>query len=336
VGVLLACDFVDVLDRLHLDVPVAQAGMGGGLAGPELATAVAAAGGLGTLGLAPAAQLREAIRHVRDGAPDRAVAVNLLMPFVRRSHVDVCVEARIDVAVMAFGIDRAMIQRLTERGVFVFVMVGTDGQAREAIGWGADGLIAQGCEAGGHIAGDTWAFTFLPRAIEAAGGRPVLLAGGIAAANDTRTALAAGADGVVAGTRFLLTHEARAHPEYQRRILAADKTFRTTLFGLGWPAPHRVVANAATRRWCHDDGSAKLAPRVINARSGVLAKLPDRGQASVPRLQRQHMPLFSPAAPIVGMPESAVDQMALYAGETVLRLTSVISAREAVGELAPG
>ena len=327
---------VDLLDRLRLEVPVAQAGMGGGLAGPELAVAVAAAGGLGTLGLASVAELRAGIRHVRDGAADRAVAVNLLMPFVRRGHVDVCVEERIDFAVMAFGIDRAMIEQLTDHGVLVFVMVGTDRHAREAIGWGADGLIAQGCEAGGHIAGDTSALMFLPRAIEAAGGRPVLLAGGIANADDTRAALAAGADAVVAGTRFLLTHEARAHPEYQRRILAADKTFRTTLFGLGWPAPHRVVANAATRRWCDADGRARPVPRLINAGSGMLAKLPNRGQALVPRLQTPRLPFFSPAAPTVGMPESVVEQMALYAGETVLRLTSVTSARQAVADLAAG
>ena len=198
------------------------------------------------------------------------------MPFVRRSHVEECVNSRIDVAVMAFGIDRGMIASLAEGGVFVFVMVGTERQADTAIAMGADGLIAQGCEAGGHIAGDTEALTFLPVARRIAAGRPVLLAGGIANANDTRAALAAGADGVVAGTRFLLTHESRAHPEYQRRILAADKTFRTMLFGLSWPAPHRVVANAATRRWCHDDGRARLAPRLVNAGSGALAKLPDR------------------------------------------------------------
>jgi nitronate monooxygenase len=284
---------MDLLDRLRLDVPVAQAGMGGGLAGPELATAVAAAGGLGTLGLLPTVLLRQAIQHIRDGAPGRAVAVNLLMPFVRRGHVDECVHSRIDVAVMAFGIDRAMIDRLTDGGVFVFVMVGTEGQA----------------------------------------GRPVLLAGGVATAADTRAAIAAGADGVVAGTRFLLTHESRAHPEYQRRILAADKTFRTTLFGMGWPAAHRVVANAATRRWCHADGRARLAPRIINAGSGLLAKLPDRSVASVIRLQAPTLPLFSPIAPTADMPDSMVDRTALYAGETVLRITNVISARQAVAEL---
>src|SRR5262245_7832457 len=106
--------------------------MGGGLAGPELAAAVAAAGGLGTLGLLPPAQLREAISEVRAAAPDRSVAVNLLMPFVRRSHVDACVQSRIDVAVVAFGIDRTLLQSLSEQGVFVFVMVGSDEQARRA------------------------------------------------------------------------------------------------------------------------------------------------------------------------------------------------------------
>jgi NAD(P)H-dependent flavin oxidoreductase YrpB (nitropropane dioxygenase family) len=182
--------------------------------------------------------LRAAIRQVREAAPDRLVAVNLLMPFVRRSHVEVCVESRINVAVIAFGMDWALQRWLAEHGVFVFVMAGTDEQARRAFVCGADGLIAQGCEAGGHIAGDTPALTFLPRALEVARGRPVLLAGGIAAADDTRAALSAGAAGVVAGTRFLLTDEARAHPEYKHRILAADNTFRTTLFGLG--GPHRI------------------------------------------------------------------------------------------------
>jgi nitronate monooxygenase len=327
---------VDLLDRLRLDVPVAQAGMGGGLAGAELAAAVAAAGGLGTLGLASPRRLREAIGAVRDAAPGRAVAVNLLMPFIRHGHVEACLQSRIDVAVMAFGLDRAMISQLIGHGVFVFVMVGTPLEARRAIDAGADGLIAQGAEAGGHLVGETSATMFLPRALDAADGRPVLLAGGVATAADTHAALASGASGVVSGTRFLLTHEARAHPEYQRRILAADKTLRTTLFGLGWPAPHRVVANAATRRWCHEDGSAKLAPRLINAGSGVLAKLPDRAQPAVVGLQAPRLPLFSPVAPTIDMPESSVERAALYAGDTVLRLTSVISARQAVADLTPG
>lgn len=325
---------MDLLDRLSLDVPVGQAGMGGGLAGPELAVAVAQAGGLGTLGLAPAGQLRESIARVRECAPGRAVAVNLLTPFLRRSQVSVCVRDNVDAAVVAFGGDRELVDELRAAGVFVLVMVGTQEQTRRAIEWGADGLIAQGGEAGGHLSGTTDALRFLPRAIAIANGRPVLLAGGIATGADTRAALSAGASGVVAGTRFLLTHESRAHPEYQRRVLAAEETFRTMLFGLGWPAPHRVIPNAATQRWCHADGTAKAVARVITRGSGILAKLPATTAAL--KLQTPRLPVFSPIAPTVGMPASAVDRAACYAGDSALRMTSVTSARQAVADLSPG
>jgi nitronate monooxygenase len=96
-----------------------------------------------------------------------------------------------------------------------------------------------------------------------------------------------------------------------------------------------VVANAATRRWCRDDGRAKLVPRLINAGSRMLANLPDGAIMPTTRMQTPHLPMFSPIAPTIGMPESAVERTALYAGETVLRMTSVISARQAVTDLAP-
>jgi nitronate monooxygenase len=325
---------VDLLDRLRLDVPVGQAGMGGGLAGYELAAAVAAAGGLGTLGLAPPGELRESIARVRDIAPGRAVAVNLLTPFLRRGHVSVCVRTGVDVAVVAFGGDRELVEELRRAGAFVFVMVGTEDQARRAVHWGADGLVAQGGDAGGHLSGTADAMQFLPTALTVACGKPVLLAGGIATKTDSRRAVAAGASGVIAGTRFLLTRESRAHPEYQRRILAADRTFRTMLFGLGWPAPHRVIANAATERWCEPDGTTAAVPRIINEASAFLAKFPPT--TSVLRLQNPKRPLFSPIAPTIGMPLSAVDRTACYAGESALRMSSVTSARQAVAELSPG
>lgn len=325
---------MDVLDRLRLDVPVAQAGMGGGLAGPELAVAVAQAGGLGTLGLMPPDQLRAAMREVRASAPGRAVAVNLLAPFTRRRHVLACADA--DVAVLAFGAEGAYLRYLRNAGVFVFVMVGSTAQAREAVQWGADGLIAQGFEAGGHLCGDDPAMTFLPKALEIADGRPVFLAGGIASGEDTRRALSAGASGVVAGTRFLLTHESNAHREYQRRVLLSDRTFPTMLFGVGWPSLHRVVANAATLRWCHRDGTEKLAPRLVNAGSKLAARLGDVGPEALLRLQHPRLPVFSPAAPTKQMPSDWVDRAALYAGESALRMKSVVSAREAVEELGAG
>jgi nitronate monooxygenase len=309
--------------------------MGGGLAGAPLAGAVANAGGLGTLGLALPSQLRTSIHQVHAEAPGRAVAVNLLMPFARRSHVAVCVDARIEVAVVAFGGDREIVEHLHDAGIFVFVMVGTEAQARDAISWGADGLIAQGREAGGHLVGTMPALNFLPHALAAAGQRPVFLAGGIATSADTRAALDAGADGVIAGTRFLLTHEANAHPEYQQRILDADKTIETTLFGLSWPLRHRVVPNAATRRWCRSDGTATRLPATLNACSRWLSVLGYLDAAVLIRLQSPALPVFTPLAPLDGMPDSAVDSGALYAGETVLRISGIISAQQAVEDLTP-
>lgn len=326
---------VDVLDRLRLDVPVAQAGMGGGIAGASLAAAVANAGGLGTLGLVTARQLRRAIDRVRAEAPGRAVAVNLLLPFLNRGHVDVCVRARVDVVVLAFGEKRGLIEHLRDAGIVVFVMVGTREQALRAVAGGADGLIAQGREAGGHLVGTMPALDFLPQALAVAGPRPVLLAGGIADRADTSAALAAGATGVVAGTRFLMTHEANASRAYQRRIIDADKTIETNLFGFSWPLRHRVLPNDATRRWCPDDGMAKAAPAVFNTVSGPLSVLGYFDAGPLLRLQSPGRPLFTPLPPVAGTPDSWVERAALYAGETALHIGEITSAQQAVRDLSP-
>ena len=327
---------MDIADRLRLDVPVGQAGMGGGLADGRLAATVAKAGGLGTIGLATPHQLRTSIDRVRAEAPGRAVAVNLLMPFVRRHHVAVCVDAGVDVVVLAFGEQQPLVEHFRDAGIFVFVMVGTRPQARAAVAWGADGLIAQGREAGGHLVGTVPALDFLPHALAAAGNRPVFLAGGIATRADTRAALDAGAIGVIAGTRFLLTHEANANPEYQRRIIQADKTIETNLFGLSWPLRHRAVPNAATRRWCGADGKARVLPAALDAATGPLSVLGYFDAGALLRLQSPARPFFTPLAPLAGMPDAWVDRAALYAGETALRIAELTPAERAVKDLSPG
>jgi NAD(P)H-dependent flavin oxidoreductase YrpB (nitropropane dioxygenase family) len=326
---------MDIADRLRLDHPIGQAGMGGGLAGAALAAAVANAGGLGTLGLVTPRQLRAAIADMRERAPGRAVAVNLLMHFVNRHHVEACVQSRVDAVVLAFGEKRRLVEHLRDAGVFVFVMVGTEAQARAAIARGADGLIAQGREAGGHLVGTMPALQFLPHALAAAENRPVWVAGGVATGADTRAALDAGASGVIAGTRFLLTHEANASREYQRRILQADKTIETNLFGLSWPLRHRVVPNAATRRWCGDDGKANRLPAALNAASRPLSVLGYFDAGALMRLQSPARPFFTPLAPVAGTPDSWVDHAALYAGETALRIGELTSAERAVDDLRP-
>ena len=194
---------MDLLDRLRLDVPVAQAGMGGGLAGPELAAAVAAAGGLGTSGWLPPDELREAIHQVRDAAPDRSVAVNLLMPFVRRSHVDSCVEIGNRCGRHRFR-DGSGAARNGSPSTACSFRHGRHRTSRhaEAIASAPTASSRRGAKRA-----DTWRaatatrWTFLRRRGRTAATAPILLAGGIATGH-TLAALAAGADGVVAGTGF--------------------------------------------------------------------------------------------------------------------------------------
>jgi hypothetical protein len=147
--------------------------------------------------------------------------------------------------------------------------------------------------------------------------------------------MAAGAAGVVAGIRFLLTHESGAHAAYQQRLLHCNKTIATTLFGLSWPARHRVAPNEAMRRWCHPDGTARRLPSILNVKSSVLARLgpEDADDRAILRLQRPSLPVFTPAAPTKDVPDHWIERSALYGGDSALRMHSVLSAAEALNSL---
>jgi NAD(P)H-dependent flavin oxidoreductase YrpB (nitropropane dioxygenase family) len=164
---------------------------------------------------------------------------------------------------------------------------------------------------------------------------PLLLAGGIAERADVQRALDAGAAAAVAGTRFLLSAESRAHPDYKRRLLAAEETLLTELFGLGWPAPHRVVANAATERQL-GGGGVPLVNRAINHLAAPGARLtPAALQLRLARAQRPGSRLLSPLGPTDDGPDNLLDAGPLYAGETVARIDEVRPAAELVAALTP-
>lgn len=328
---------MDLLDRLRLEHPIVQAGMGGGTSGAELAGAVSEAGGLGTVGIVLSPQaMHDEIARASAIAGDRPVAANLLVPFARPSHVQACIAAGADCVVLFCGFAPALVRRLRDAGVLVLQQVGTVQQAKHALADGVDGLIAQGVEAGGHVLGVEPALDFLPRALEIARGRPVLLAGGIADAPDARRALDAGASAVVCGTRFLLTEECAAHPSYKRRVLEASDTLHTLLFSVGWYEPHRVVPNAATERWCRRDPRGPAPVRAINrALAPLLRRLPPAASSAALRTQRRWLPLYGPASMLRGMDERLVDVTPLYCGECAARIDGVVPAVEAVRQLAP-
>jgi len=317
--------------------------MGGGLSRHELAAAVSDARGLGTIAVNGAGAIRRELAAAR-ALTGRPLAVNVLLPFSRRDWFEAAAEA--DVVVTFWGQPR----RRTG-GVWLH-QCGSVEEAQRAQAAGADGVIAQGVEAGGHVRGTTPALELLERVRAALpAGYPVLLAGGIAGRDDARAALEAGASAAVAGTRFLLTEESRAHPAYKQRLLAAEETILTELFGAGWPAPHRVVANSATEHWLSgrrsslgrirrskDERREVRGPLTNRALNHVLAPgtryLPDTLQARMIRAQRPDSRLLTPAGPTDDAPATLVDAGALYAGETVARINEIRPAADLVRELA--
>lgn len=327
---------MDMCGRLGLRVPVVQAGMGGGISRAPLAAAVSAAGGLGTIGILPAPLLRQEVRETRERVGPAPFAVNLLMPYVTRDHVDVCVEERVPVATLFCGHDADLMGRLRDGGAFVMQQVGDADAARRAVDDGADAVVVQGVEAGGHVLATKPLRQTLAAVMNVTAGKPVLAAGGMVDAADVRAALAGGAAAVVAGTRFLLTDECHAHPAYQRRVLGSRDTMLTTLFAAGWSDPHRVVPNAAVRRWCRSDGAPRLPARLaIRATMPVARRVPMSAAGKLVARQRVGTPLFSPAALLRGDDESLLEVTPLYAGVGAARITSVVPAAEAVRLLTP-
>jgi len=326
---------IDLLDRLAIEHPVVQAGLGGGLSRAELAAAVSRAGGLGTVGiLVEPAAFRVEIRRARELAAGKPVSANLLFPVMRRAHVDACVTERVPVVSLFFGFDRRVVEALHAAGSVVLHQVGTVEQARRAIADGADGLIAQGYGAGGHLLATVPLERILPTLRDVAGERALLAAGGIHDHASAARAFALGADGVWVGTRFLLTHESHAHDAYKSRLLAATQTLVTRLFGLGWPAQHRVVPNTATDRWCTADPLGPRWVRVLQrAAEPVTRLLPPGGAAHFVTSQRAQWPFFTPVGLVRGMDPRLADVTPLYAGECVTRLRHLVSAEAAVREI---
>jgi nitronate monooxygenase len=235
---------------LGCEVPLMQAPLGRASAAP-LAIAVSQAGGLGTLGASwtePAA-LREQIRSI-GRATDRPFCVNLLLDFEQDERLEVAVEERVPWVSFSFGMRPQMIETAHARGTSAMVQVASADAARAAADAGADALIVQGVEAGGHVQSVVGLLPLLAE-VSRAVSLPLLAAGAIADPALARAALAAGATAVVMGTRFVASDECDAHPRYKARLLEAEArdTVLTRLFNVGWDAPHRVLRSSTYERW---------------------------------------------------------------------------------------
>ncbi|MEO8884249.1 MAG: nitronate monooxygenase [Devosia sp.] len=242
-----------VCDLLGCRYPIVLAGMGG-VARAELVAAVTAGGGFGFLGMvreSPAlireqvAELRR-LGHVRFG-------VNLIPaatpPALLGEELDACIDLGVHAVCLFWDIDPAVVRRLRQAGILVVYQVGSAKEAAEAEAAGAQIIIAQGVEAGGHVRGTRPLHDLIPEVVSAVK-VPVLAAGGISDGADVVMALALGAQGAVIGTAMIPTPESFAHDFHKVRLLAAvgNDTVLTQAFHINWPAGAavRVLASDVT------------------------------------------------------------------------------------------
>lgn len=170
--------------------------------------------------------------------------------------LDLVLERRPPAIMLSFGDVRPHADKIKRAGALMICQVQSVAQAKDAVENGADVLVAQGAEAGGHGA-TRGTLPLVPAVVDIAGGVPVAAAGGIADGRGLAAALMLGADGVLVGTRFYATKEAVGHAGAKDRIVAAngDATIRSILFDIArgnvWPAPYtgRVLCNEFSERW---------------------------------------------------------------------------------------
>ncbi|MBF6557882.1 MAG: nitronate monooxygenase [Acidimicrobiales bacterium] len=297
-------------------VPLQQAGMGM-VATPELAAAVADAGAVGmvALPLAPSDQVAAELAGLKSRTAG-VVGINFLMPFL---NLD-CVEAAADQAKIVeffYGTPERSLVELTHRGgALTAWQVGSELEACQAADAGCDFLIAQGTEAGGHVRGAMGLFTLLDRVLDVVD-LPVVAAGGIGTSRMMAAALAAGADAVRVGTRFLAASEADVNPEYLDRLVAAnpEETVLTDVFSVMWPdAPHRVLRSAV-------EASLAYPGDVVGE------VLLGESRTAIPKYSA-----LCPTRTTIG----EIAAMALYAGESVGAVKREQPAAEIVRQLVEG
>ncbi len=237
-----------ICDLLGIEYPVVLAGMGG-VSLSSLVAAVSNAGGLGVIGAATldAEGLRHEIRRTRE-LTDRPFAVDLLAPIpdMIRPQIQVVFEEDVRIFVAGLAVPAEFIGEMHARAMTVLVMCGRVRHAQKSEAAGADAVVAQGTEAGGHT-GEVGTLALVPQVVDAVK-IPVLAAGGIADGRGLVAALALGAQGAIIGTRFIASPEAQAAPGYREAIVRAheDDTVRTRCY-TGKPA--RAIRNARTDEW---------------------------------------------------------------------------------------
>ncbi len=237
-----------ITELLKIEYPILMGGMA--WAGtPKLAAAVSEAGALGIIGSGAMDRdkLVESIRMIRQltGKPF-GVNIILVSPYVEEL-VETVIEEQVPVVTFGAGNPAKYIPKLKENGIKVIPVVSSDSLAKIVERAGADAVIAEGMESGGHV-GDVTTIVLVNKVCRSVQ-IPVIAAGGIADGRGMAAAFALGAEGVQMGTRFLATVESEVHDNYKRRILASSIR-DTVVTGARLGHPARVLKTPFARKIC--------------------------------------------------------------------------------------
>jgi nitronate monooxygenase len=295
----------ELTDLLGLSVPILQAPIGSASC-PALAAAVSNAGGLGMLALTWKSidSARLAIRKTKQ-LTNKPFGVNLVLAWDQRERLEVCLEEHVPVLSFSWGDPTPYTVIARNAGAKVMITVASAAAAKQAVELGADAVVAQGWEAGGHVLGEVATMVLVPCVVDAVSPVPVVATGGVADGRGVAAALALGAAGVSVGTAFLASEEANTHASYRNAVLNAGETSTvyTNLFNGGWDAPHRVIQNSTFERWLHA-GSPPAGAR------------PEEGKIIARHEDGSPVHLYDDVIPCTGM-SGDLEGLALYAGQSV-------------------
>lgn len=236
-----------VSELLGTKYPIIQGGMAW-IAEHHLAAAVSEAGGLGLIGAAnaPAEVVRQEIRKVRERTTKPfGVNIMLLSPYADEV-AQVVREEKVPVVTTGAGNPEKYMEAWKSAGIRVIPVVASVALARRMERYGADAVVAEGCEAGGHI-GEQTTMTLLPQVADAVE-IPVIGAGGVGDGRGMAAMFLLGAEGVQIGTRFVVSDEAVVHENYKMRIIDA-KDIDSVVTGRSHGHPVRTLRNQNTREY---------------------------------------------------------------------------------------
>ena len=235
-----------ITELLNIKYPIIQGGMAW-IADASLAVGVSEAGGLGIItGVGPTEVVREQIRKAKS-LTDKPFGVNVMLMQENAGEIAklVC-EENVSVVTTGAGSPAQYIEMWKNNGIKVIPVVPSVAIAKRMEKFGADAVIAEGMESGGHI-GQTTTMSLVPQVVDAVN-IPVIAAGGIGDGRGIAAAFMLGAVGVQMGTRFLVSNECTVHPKYKEKVLKA-KDIETEVTGTSTSHPVRVLRNKLTRQY---------------------------------------------------------------------------------------